>query len=165
MMVQAASVIPDVGQIQHHVVGELALVRHRPVLEPRQGQPVWSHRDRCGAVGKRRVDERGPYYAVLREPVVEIERGRDAVRQVRGQEVGLEADRWATSSELAERYSGVIDSVTAADGALVSHPLGKAGPRAPGVLVRCLRELPASGAARAGSRENQRAWNISRAWV
>src|SRR4029079_9720898 len=100
----------------------------------RQGQSVRRHRERCGAVGKGRGDEGRKSFPVLRKAVVEIERGRDAVGQVRGQQIGLEADRRKTA--LAEFYSRVIHSVTAADGVPVSQSVRKTGPRAPGVLVR-----------------------------
>ena len=77
VMVQPCAAIPDIRDVEHHVVGELMLIGHRPVLEARQRHPVARDGDDVGVVLQARVDERRSEDEVLREALVEMEGGLD----------------------------------------------------------------------------------------
>ena len=140
-MIQAAAAIPDVGDVEHHVVGELTLERQRPVLEARQRQAVRRHGQHVAAVGERRIDERRLRTSGLREPVVQIEApGCWPLVSVRREQVRLEAER-RLADELIERDAGVVDAVAAADRVLLAEAIGEADARPPRILRRVL-ELP-----------------------
>ena len=68
VVVQAAAVVPDVGDVEHHVLGQPALERHRPVLEARQRLAVGRHGRHASAVGDGGVDERRVHDVLRREP-------------------------------------------------------------------------------------------------
>ena len=119
VVIQPAPAVPDVRDVQHHVVGELMLRRHGPVLEARQRQPVRSHRDRRGPPLANVGSMNGGWtMRFSREAVVEIERRVQTVGQVRREQVRLEPER-RLADELIERHAGVVDPVAAADRVLV----------------------------------------------
>jgi hypothetical protein len=83
VVVQPAAAIPDIGDVEHHVVGELSLIRDRPVLEPRQRQTIRGDGHNVAAKIDRRIDERRELDSVRGETSVEVMRREDAVRVVR----------------------------------------------------------------------------------
>src|SRR5713101_1080358 len=82
----------------------------------------------------------------LRETIVQQEGRLLPIRNVRNRRIRLEAYGRLTY-ELVERNPGVVDPVATADSCLVSQSIGKAQPRAPGVVVRLFKGAD-SGAAR-----------------
>ena len=141
-MVQTAAVVADVRHVHHHVAGQLALVRDGPVLEPRQRQPIFRHRNGRRPQADRRVDERRLLNRARREALIEQKRRLDAVRRVRRQRVLLESEG-RLPDELIERDVRVVDAVAAAERAPVVDAIGGADARPPGVLRRVL-ERPRS---------------------
>ena len=142
---QAAPAVGDIGNIQPHVVGKLLLKGKRIVLVARQRQPILRHCDHGLVVTDGRIDERRKLDAgtaarrvTLREPIVQQESRRLAVRSVVEGWVRLEAE-CRLPYELVERDPGVVDPIAPADGVLVSKPIGKTQPRAPSVVVRLFK--------------------------
>ncbi len=162
VVVQPASAIPDVGSGQHHVVGELPLVRHRPVLEPRQRQTIRVDGDDVPTDIDCGIDERRKLDSVRGKARVQVMCGEDAVGVVRREWGRCESLR--RRSALVERNVRVVDPVAPAKGLLVVDSIGEAQARTPGILGDVL-ELALSRAARTVSREDHRARNFSRSGI
>ena len=149
VVVQPAATIADVGESEHHVAGDLALVRRGPVLEPWQRQAIRRHADRGSAKVDGRVDQRRELDPILRESLVQVERWNQSIRHVRGERSSTRSPAWV-DRQLSERDVRVVDAVSAPDRLLLVELVGKAHSGTQGILGNVL-ELPLPGASRAGS--------------
>ena len=143
--------------------GELPLVRHRPVLEPRQRQTIRVDGDDVPTDIDCRIDERRKLDSVRREsPRPGDVRGR--CRWCCSARTGPMRIPASALRQLIERDVRVVDPVAAANGLPVVDSIGEAQARTPGIFGDVL-ELALSRAPRTISREDHRARNASRSGV